>query len=184
MLCERCHTNEANIVIKEVVNGVIREHNLCAQCAQEMELGQLFDDFPFGKLLSGILGLDGGNQEERNEEYDRIVCPTCGTSYGEFVKSSQFGCADCYDTFSILMSGNIKKIQGSDTHVGKRPRYQKEGVQNGQIMNPVPDPDSYEERMAILKSRLQEAIQEEEYEQAAHYRDEIRKLQRKEGIDA
>lgn len=183
MLCERCHSNEANIVIQEVVNGVVREHNLCSSCAQEIELGQLFDDFPFGKLLSGILGLDPDNKQEQGDSFDQVVCPTCGTSYGEFVKKSQFGCADCYDTFGILMSPNIKKIQGSDTHVGKRPRYQKEGVSNPQVLNSVPDPDSYEEQLAILKSRLQEAIEEEEYQQAAKYRDQIRELQRKEGID-
>ena len=40
-----------------------------------------------------------------------------------------------------------------------------------------------EDRLAVLRSRLQEAISEEEYEEAARYRDEIRKLQG-EGVDA
>ena len=116
MLCERCHEREANIVIKEVVNGVVHEHNLCSACAQETELAQLFDDFPFGKLLSGILGLNGDDQTE-------------------------------------------------DGSAAGAPQ------------------ETMEDRLAVLRSRLQEAISEEEYEEAARYRDEIRKLQ-EEGIDA
>ena len=182
MLCERCHEREANIVIKEVVNGVVHEHNLCSACAQETELAQLFDDFPFGKLLSGILGLNGDDQTEEKENYNQIVCPTCGMSYGEFVRDSQFGCPDCYDTFSILMSSNIKKLQGSDTHVGKHPRYQTETQTEDGSAAGAPQ-ETMEDRLAVLRSRLQEAISEEEYEEAARYRDEIRKLQG-EGVDA
>ena len=61
MICERCKIREANIKYTEVINGVKTEHNLCSQCAREMDFGQyssIFEgDFPFGKLLSGLLGL-------------------------------------------------------------------------------------------------------------------------------
>ena len=57
MLCERCKTREATIQYTEVVNGVRTEHNFCAQCASELEIGQ---DFPLGRLLSGLLGIGAG----------------------------------------------------------------------------------------------------------------------------
>ena len=41
MLCERCKTREATIQYTEVVNGVRTEHNFCAQCASELEIGQV-----------------------------------------------------------------------------------------------------------------------------------------------
>lgn len=61
MLCEKCRIREANIKYTEVIGGTKTEHNLCSQCAQEMDFGQysaIFEgDFTLGKLLSGLLGL-------------------------------------------------------------------------------------------------------------------------------
>ena len=125
MLCERCKVREATIQYTEVVNGVRTEHNFCAQCAQELDFGQystIFDsDFPLGKLLSSLLGVGGASEEEK---MNQVVCPTCKTSYGEFIKNSRFGCPDCYEVFDLLISEKIKQLQGSDSHKGKKPKYQ------------------------------------------------------------
>ena len=84
MICERCKIREANIKYTEVINGVKTEHNLCSQCAREMDFGQyssIFEgDFPFGKLLSGLLGL-GENTSSREQEMRQVTCPTCGLTY-------------------------------------------------------------------------------------------------------
>lgn len=124
MLCERCKIREATIQYTEVINGTKREHSFCAQCAQEVNLGQfsaLFDgDFPFSKILSALLGEDG---QAENAEYAQILCPRCGTSYQEFLKNSRFGCPDCYEVFDILIRDSIKQLQGSETHKGKHPKY-------------------------------------------------------------
>lgn len=124
MLCERCKIREATIQYTEIINGTKREHSFCAQCAQEVNLGQfsaLFDgDFPFSKILSALLGEDG---QAENAEYAQILCPRCGTSYQEFLKNSRFGCPDCYEVFDILIRDSIKQLQGSETHKGKRPKY-------------------------------------------------------------
>ena len=81
MLCERCKIREANIQYTEIVNGVRKEHNFCAQCARELDFGPysaIFDsDFPLGKLLSGLLGLNEGEQETSSCQ---VACPTCGLS--------------------------------------------------------------------------------------------------------
>ena len=73
---------EANIKYTEIINGVKTEHNLCSHCAKEMDFGQytalLDGEFPLGKLLSGLLGLE--EDEEETDERSRVVCPTCGTS--------------------------------------------------------------------------------------------------------
>ena len=67
MLCERCKIREATIKYTEIVNGVKTEHNLCSHCAKELDLGQysaiLEGDFPLGKLLSGLLGLEDDEDE-------------------------------------------------------------------------------------------------------------------------
>lgn len=190
MLCERCKIREANIQYTEVINGVRTEHNFCAQCARELDFGPysaIFDsDFPLGKLLSGLLGV-GESQE--HQKTHQVICPTCGTSYEEFIKNSRFGCADCYGVFDILISDNIKQLQGNDTHKGKRPRYHLADGQRGfSVGTPAGGTSPEEEReenrvqpgeqIQILEAKLQEAIAQEEYEAAASYRDQIRSLRK------
>ncbi|HIS57523.1 MAG: UvrB/UvrC motif-containing protein [Lachnospiraceae bacterium] len=183
MLCERCKMREASVVLTEVVNGVRTEHNLCSQCATETDLGQFFDtDFPFAKILSGILGITPEAQDPQTQKMNQLACPTCKMTYGEFIKNSQFGCPDCYDTFGLLLNNNIKKLQGSDTHIGKHPLYQKNGHTHAENVETAKEIETNEEKLAILKSRLKEAIEEEEYEAAAQYRDEIKQLKEDMGI--
>ena len=192
MLCEKCRTREANIRYTEVINGIKTEHNLCSQCAREMDFGHysaMFDtDYPIGKLLSDLFGLTGEETEQEDAGLDQVVCPTCHTAYSDFVKNSRFGCPDCYGVFDLLMSENIKRIQGSVNHKGKHPRFHCEnefgterkasGAENNAVEKTGWNPEDAEreEKLAVLKSKLQEAILEEEYEQAAKYRDEIREL--------
>ena len=82
MLCERYKIREANIKYTEIINGIKTEHNLCSHCAREMDFGQyaaiLDGEFPLGKLLSGLLGLE--DDEEETDVRGKVVCPTCGTS--------------------------------------------------------------------------------------------------------
>jgi len=191
MLCERCKIREANIQYTEVINGVKTDHHFCAQCAKELDFGPysaIFDgDFPLGKLLSGLLGLDGDSHEHQKSH--QVVCPTCGTSYDEFVKNSRFGCADCYGVFDILISDNIKQLQGNDTHKGKAPKYHirnEEGTFSMDLESPAREEETPQtdpaEQIRILEARLKAAIQKEEYEAAAAYRDQIRELRKEQEL--
>lgn len=195
MLCERCKIREANIQYTEVINGVRTEHNFCAQCAKELDFGPysaIFDsDFPLGKLLSGLLGVGEDREEPKTHQ---VICPTCRTSYGEFIKNSRFGCPDCYGVFDLLISDNIKQLQGSDTHKGKRPKYHRKAdrqlfddqkaeetaadeMTSGQEETGM----DVQEKIRLLDAKLHEALAREEYEMAAQCRDQIRAL--KEGKD-
>lgn len=199
MLCERCKIREANIQYTEVINGVKTDHHFCAQCAKELDFGPysaIFDsEFPLGKLLSGLLGI-GSEQQEQKGSTHQVICPTCHTSYDEFIKNSRFGCPDCYSVFDLLISDNIKQLQGSESHKGKKPKFHREdGEPSAEaVLEPAessPDSasaglhklyaDSPEEQIRILDAKLQEALKREEYEVAAQCRDRIREL--KEGIE-
>lgn len=193
MLCERCKIREANIKYTEIVNGIKTEHNLCSQCAKELDLGQytalLDGEFPLGRLLSGLLGI--GDYEEETDERARVVCPTCGTSFEDFVENSRFGCPDCYGVFDLLINDKMKQLQGSENHKGKQPKFKSrferehgdgkidgmaDGAESAAAAGKLPDPESPEEQILALDARLKEAIRQEEYELAARYRDEIRAL--------
>jgi protein arginine kinase activator len=107
----------------------------------------------------------------------QVVCPTCGTSYEEFIKDSRFGCSDCYSVFDLLISDNIKQLQGSDTHKGKKPQKFRR-IQPAAVNHPVTEPEKLEpdEKIRLLEARLQDALSREDYETAAKCRDEIREI--------
>jgi protein arginine kinase activator len=187
MLCEKCKIREANIQYTEVANGVKTEHHFCAQCAKEMDFGvyaAIFDgELPLGKLLSGLLGIEENNQE--TDKLQQVVCPSCGTSYDDFVKESRFGCADCYSVFGPLMEDSLKQLQGSLTHTGKTPIYQKGNSISGEANKNLKEntevdniPTSQEKEMFQLDVKLKEALRYEDYETAAVCRDRMRELKK------
>lgn len=178
MLCEKCKIREANIQYTEVINGVKTEHNFCAQCAKEMDFGHysaIFDeDFPLGKLLSGLLGME--EPVQKNKKYQQIVCPNCKTSYDEFIDKSRFGCADCYSVFDLLISDNIKQLHGSDTHTGKHPLYQSDSFADTVKPDENKQYRTVEDEISAWDVRLKDALRREEYEIAAECRDKIKEL--------
>ncbi len=190
MLCERCKIREANIQYTEVINGVKTEHNFCAQCAREMDFGQysaIFDGgFPLAQLLSGLLGGEAPVQKKGN--LNQIACPSCGTTYEEFVRNSCFGCADCYSVFDLLIQDNIRQLQGSDCHKGKRPVYQKlSGEEETRAETEAGDNvqrSTAEDEIRMWDRKLKEALRMEEYETAAVCRDRIRALREGKEADA
>ncbi len=76
MLCEKCKIREANIKYTEIINGVKTEHNLCSHCAREMDFGQygavLDGEFPLGRLLSGLLGLEEERIQMRGRQWSAL----------------------------------------------------------------------------------------------------------------
>ena len=194
MLCERCKIREASIQDTEVINGVKTEHNFCAQCAKELDIGQysaIFDgEFPLVKLLSGLLGWEEPVKKEG--KFQQVVCPSCGTTYEEFVENSRFGCADCYSVFDVLIHDNIKQLQGSDRHNGKRPLIQEElAAEDSEekktadlVAADIMEKDGTKSEIRSLERKLKEALKTEDYETAALCRDKIRALKEGIGTDA
>lgn len=178
MLCDKCKIREANIKYTEVVGGIKTEHNLCSQCASETDFGQysaIFDgEFPLGKLLSGLLGLQSSSA--RAQKMQEVVCPTCQTSYEEFVENSCFGCADCYHVFDLLLGEKIKKLQESANHTGKQPKIRARKNTGGTAFREGTMEFSKEEEIRQLEEKLKTALRLEEYEEAAVCRDQLKLL--------
>lgn len=178
MLCEKCKIREANIKYTEVLNGSKTEHNLCSQCAQEMDLGQysaiIEGEFPLGKLLSSLLGLSATSL--RPQRMEEVVCPTCGTTYEEFIENSCFGCGDCYHVFDLLIGEKIKKLQENSIHTGKQPRMKAPTRTVSAVSSKGDMEFSQEEKIKLLENQLKTAIREENYEEAAVCRDKIKAL--------
>lgn len=178
MLCEKCRIREANVRYTEIRAGGKKEHNLCAQCAAEMNFGPytafLEGEINLGKLLSGLMGLS--QAAEQDDSLTEVVCPTCGTTYQDFVDHSRFGCADCYHVFDMLIGEKIKKLQDSANHTGKTPKMRPAVPGEPEVRDDGSMEFSRDEKVRQLERALKEAVRTENYEQAAVIRDSLRKL--------
>lgn len=179
MLCDVCNKREAKIYYTEIINGKKSEQHLCEECAAEHTSFKIKNpltnkEFSIGGLLSGIL--ESYNLVENKEENtSEPACKNCGMKYNEFLEQGKFGCASCYQSFGKLLSKSFRTIHGADVHTGKKPKgYISE---TNRIVNGL----SEQEKLSI---QLQQAIEQEEFEEAARIRDVIKELKKKEEVEA
>lgn len=179
MLCQICKKNTATIHYKSNINGSVEEKYLCSDCAAKSGIGDktkssdmfhtfdmvdsFFDnsqDALFGGLFGEMLSSKHGTASSAS------VCRGCGMRYNEFVKGGKIGCEKCYETFDSLLKPTLKRIHGNTGYCGKTPvGFEKK--------------DNTQEKIAELKDKLAKAVEAQEYEKAATYRDEIKALENK-----
>jgi len=159
MNCNSCKKKEAVVHYAEIVNGQMKKMDLCESCAVEKGVGTNVS-VSMTDLLTGIA--DFGSTQDVKAQKD---CPTCHLSYSEFKKTGRLGCPQCYRTFSRSLNSLLETIHHSSKHIGKIPIKKKKA-------------ESYYEKIKKLNNELQEAVMNEEYEKAALFRDQIRKLEK------
>ena len=162
MVCQNCERSEATTHIKRVVNGDTAETHLCADCATHLGYGDFFSGFGLnlGELFGGIL--DNGLPEYAQAK--SVRCPKCGCSFEDIVRDGKLGCAQCYSTFYDKLLPSLQRIHGRIEHNGKiSESASKETKQTG--------------RLEQLREELATAIEEQNFEQAAKLRDEIKEME-------
>lgn len=179
MQCDRCQKRDAKVLYTEIINGVKKEQHLCEECATnytsfQMEKPFLNSEFSLGDLLSTLFD-NHPSVDAKNPVHNipKLVCSTCGTNYEEFLQKGRFGCAECYRSFSSQLGKTLKGIQGAEVHTGKRPKGFVTATDR--ILKDLSEIEK-------LSLKLQEAIEKEEFEEAARLRDLIKQL-KKEEID-
>lgn len=163
MVCNVCGTNEATIHLTEIVNDQMVEIHLCETCAQEKGT-EFKTHFNVGDILSGFSDLA---KEVLGQEKVPLKCGNCGMTYEEFGRTGRLGCAECYEAFAKLLMPLIKRVQASTQHVGKKP-----------ARLAAPSPRTTQD-LRQLQNRLQKFIAQEEFEEAAKIRDQIKHLEEK-----
>ena len=185
MLCEICKKNQATFFYKQTKNGVTLEKNLCVTCAKDGGLSTSYGLFDFDGISSDDFfgGLFGSFAAGQPKIVAAQKCEKCGTTLGELLHSGRVGCADCYTIFRKSLIPTITKIHGNVAHCGKSPIADL-AVEKTEEVKPhetvVPEKElSDAEKIEELKSLLKKAIDEQEYEMAAQYRDSIKELEKK-----
>jgi protein arginine kinase activator len=165
MVCNICGTNEATIHLTEIVNDQMVEVHLCETCAQEKGT-EFKTHFNMSDLLSGFADLAKEFVGGAGPEKTLLKCMNCGLSYEEFGRSGRLGCPECYESFAKYLLPLIKRVQHSTQHTGKQPSR----------LSPTLRPN---QELKELQTRLQKLIGQEEFEEAARLRDQIRQIEEK-----
>lgn len=156
MFCEKCGKNYATTHIKTVVNGIVREYNLCSECAAKSGYGSN----SITGMLASMLG-DMALPAIKSQKH----CSVCGTTFSDIAKTGKMGCGECYKTFKDEILPYIKRVHGATKHAGKIPN------RAPLIVRPK------EKTVADLRQELSRLVAEEKYEQAAVVRDKIKEME-------
>ncbi len=164
MICQRCHQKDAEIHVKQITGGEVREFQICRSCAEEM--GHLLNLFPKISISFSLHDALTPEPEEYGAPTGGGTCPKCGLDYARFRKTGKLGCVHCYEAFREVLAPLIERAHGSGVHRGSVPA----------SVACVGEADTYREA-SRLREDLKKAIHDEEYEQAAALRDRIRSIE-------
>jgi protein arginine kinase activator len=161
MLCELCKQTQATVHLTEIVNEQMAELHLCEACANQKG-AQVESHFGLSDLLSGLA--EYGKTPETAEETTGRACASCGMTYEQFRKVGRLGCSECYPAFKRSLTGLLKRIHGAAIHVGKAP---------ARLAKPAKSKPDLPE----LRRKLERAIEDEAFEEAAALRDQIHRIE-------
>jgi len=156
--CDNCD-QPATVHLTEIIDGEKIEKHLCETCAAEegitiqpnMGISQMLEEFIMHTQQAKQLG--------------ELVCDRCGMSFLEFRHGGLLGCPHDYVAFAPALGPLLQRAhEGATHHIGKVPK------------NAGGD-EHRQNDLLRLRAALREAVSAEEYEQAAHIRDQIKELE-------
>jgi protein arginine kinase activator len=173
MICQECHERPATFHFTKVINGEKMEVHICEHCAQENSELFMFNGssgFSLNNLLTGLLNMESGISKTEGQNVFKSnnvpQCNRCKMTLNQFKKVGRFGCSNCYSTFKSYITPILRRVHGGNTvHAGKIPARIGGDIH---IRKQIED----------LKKKIHVFITQEEFEQAAKTRDEIRSLEK------
>ena len=105
-------------------------------------------------------------QMQANGAFNDTPCPDCKTSFSTISATGKFGCPTCYTHFKDKAASLLSNIHGGAVHKGKRPAQPTKEAENPAML-----------QLDNLRAQLQRCIANQEFEQAALIRDQIKDLE-------
>ncbi|MEM9017655.1 MAG: UvrB/UvrC motif-containing protein [Verrucomicrobiota bacterium] len=175
MKCDVCQKDNATIFFSQVVDGKLQKVNLCKECADEKGVTD-----PTGFALADMLdGMGEQTETETIVDTEELTCTSCGFSQTDFKKTGRFGCADCYHVFDDGLDSLLEAMHKHTEHRGKVPSTFPD-LPEAEIAPGPEEPEMEEsplDKLSDLKIALSKSVEDEDYEKAAHLRDEISQLE-------
>ena len=164
MLCCICKENDATVHLPQIAGDKMQKVDLCEECAKHKGVND-----PAGFSLADLLlGLGASQELQQASGGAEVKCPRCGFTQADFKKAGRLGCADCYTTFAEGLEGLLKTMHKGVRHVGKVPQF-------------LQQTRDIADRLKVLRKKLEKAVDDENFEQAAMLRDEIKQMSSKMG---
>jgi protein arginine kinase activator len=159
MLCCICKEKEATVHLTQIAGDKMQKVDLCEDCAKTKGVND-----PTGFSLADLLlGLGASQELEQASGGADVKCPRCGFTQADFKKAGRLDCPECYKTFAEGLEGLLKTMHKGTRHVGKVPEAQRQTR-------------DLSDRLKTLQKKLAKAVEDENFEQAAHLRDEIKQM--------
>ena len=159
MLCSICKEREATVHLTLITGDKMQKVDLCEECSKTKGLND-----PAGfNLADLLLGLGASQEIEQAAGGVELKCARCGFTQADFKKAGRLGCPECYKTFADGLESLLKSMHKGTRHVGKIP----ESLRQNQDLS---------DRLKALQKKLAKAIEDENFEQAARLRDEIKQM--------
>ncbi|MFP4281419.1 MAG: UvrB/UvrC motif-containing protein [Opitutales bacterium] len=148
--CGHCK-KPATIHLTQIVNNQIHKVDLCEDCPYKQNVTdpEAFSLADF-LLKPQVLG----------SAQDRVRCEVCGFTPADFKKLGRFGCPHCYESFKGMLRPMLTGMHRGLEHQGKVPE---------RVLSRL----AYRTELSELRRALDEAVEEENYEEAARLRDLI-----------
>jgi len=128
--------------------------------------------FGLSDLLAGLVDYGKQLSSVDKEATAAMHCSACGLTYEDFRKIGRLGCGECYTAFAKYLGPLLKRIHGANQHVGKSPKGISEAAYSEVLKTKSPTVNE-------LKVSLQQAIEREDFEEAALLRDAIKESESK-----
>ena len=160
--CKQC-TKPKVFHHTQVFGTTSKKIDMCADCplASKLEnpagFGNMDDEFP---KETGSIENDGLSNTSSP------ACPVCKYTAESFKKNGRMGCPSCYEFFSDTIRSLLPDMHRGNRHAGKIPV----------TMFTIED---LRLQLADFEVKLQDAISQEDFENAAQYRDRITELKTK-----
>ena len=180
MLCDNCGKRQANVRYSENINGVKKELNLCEECSRNLGITNMDFNMPidfssfFGEFMEDFATPDF---MPLLDEIKQLKCDQCGYTFDDIVNTGKLGCGNCYSVFESRLDPIIKRIQGSNKHVGRIGKIVDNKIDKKITKKEEKNNDTKQSKLEKLQEDLKQSIKEERYEDAAKLRDEIKKLE-------
>jgi protein arginine kinase activator len=161
MMCCVCKEKEATVHLTQIAGDKMQKVDLCEECAKQKGVND-----PAGFSLADLLLGLGASQEMESASGTEVKCPACGFTQADFKKAGRLGCSQCYQTFAEGLEQLLKSMHKGTRHRGKVPAALRET-------------QDLAERLKQLQKKLEKAVNDENFEQAAQCRDEIKATKEK-----
>jgi len=153
--CQRCPKQACYHITEVLAPEQVEELHLCEDCAKK----HLYEP-PAAEKKAGKAAATADDPADLGGKQ----CDDCGIKFVEFRNTGRLGCPHDYDAFREELLPLLENIHGDTKHAGKSPRR-------------LPKAKAHQAELSQLRRRLQQAVTDEAYEEAARIRDRIKELE-------